>query len=430
MTILKDIPNYSYETLSNPQSEEACYDELTDLFQDIVPEITPYTTDFSVGSTIDSFIRTAARVYKVGIDDTSNIIATQFVGQSAGEALTKVASGFFDEQRGLAIPTQGYMRLTLTDANSGPYTITSDDNTVIKYDADNTIQFYVRDSATIDSSHLVADVFVECLTSGTLGNVVVGSLLSCNDLSGISVSNPIYSGSTWVTQYGKDEENDASLERRATTKFSTFARGEVSSLFLTNAVLNATGSSGQPVVTYCSVDDNNPQGAGTVDVYIANDIDPVTTAQIETIQSGTLDTLFFGNNSSVAEPRVKALAATNLYIQNVFTSSIISYKGNFDDVRNNVETSLDTFVKQVPIGGFKYDGLSDQGILYGDIYETVLSQNNVTNCTINLDNNEEMLKLNKFDKLVLSGSVGERWTRDKNNVGNQPFSWKYVAQRK
>ena len=420
---------FKVSDILNPQSEEDCYNELIDVLSDLNPEVSPNINDYAVGSVMDSWLRTAAHIYHMGLEHSQYLMQSQFVKGAQSDALTRICEGTYDNKRVDAVPTQGYFRFILDDKRLGPYTITPKDTLIVKYIPQDTIQFTPLESFTLSVYERTKDVKVQCTTSGTIGNISYGSSLQCLEIPGVLITNPIYSGSNWITQVGRDQESDNILRNRSTTKFATYNIGETISDKLINLVLNATSSNGTPIVSYCSIDDLNPRGAGTVNVYIANDLDLVTQTQINLIQSGVLDTNFFGNQSTVGEPRIKCYASDTLELDSTQILGTIGYSGNFETVRNNVESALDEFVKTIPIGGFTYDGLIDKGILFSEFEHLILNIPGITSVVLD-DNDEEMIKIEINEKPIAPiGQVGQRWTKSISNIGSQSFTWKLIKRR-
>lgn len=424
----QNIPIFSVDDVTNPQSEEECYNELIDVLADIDPEIAPNITNFSIGSALDSWIRVAAHVYKLGIDDTSVLFQTQFAQNSANTALDVVNSGYYSEERGEARPTRGYMRLTLSDTSLGPYTITPGDSELISYVGDTSFVFKIDDTTTLDSLNTIADVAVICETPGTIGNILYGSELSCN-LPGVVVTNPPYSGSSWITQYGTDAESDSVYRNRSITKWANYSNGETVKDKLINLVLNATGSDGFRIVSHCSVDDVNPRGAGTADVYIANEVDDVSITQLSLIQSGTLDHNFFGNDSQFTEPRVKAYAATSYHLSSSDIRGLIYFNGDFATIRQQLESNLDSWVGSIPIGGHAYTSYVTRGFIYSDLESVILSTPGVTGVIL-YDSDAAIFTIPTSVKLLPpAGTAGKRWTKSLDNSSTQPFSWRNLVRK-
>lgn len=143
---------------------------------------------------------------------------------------------------------------------------------------------------------------------------------------------------------GVNQESDARLKLRNTTKWATL------SFELIRDGVIAIALKARPAVTLVEVDDQNPNGAGTFDVYIAGpnatagigDVDAVQTALVKRVfGSGTVRTF--------AAPEVHLHLTGTVYYDSKFPQA---------DVKKAVEDpelgSVPIFLKTVPLGGFDF----------------------------------------------------------------------------
>lgn len=100
---------------------------------------------------------------------------------------------------------------------------------------------------------------------GAAYNIAPGTLTRlATPLPGVTITNPALSGSsTWITTSGADEESDESLVERCQTKWATLGTGAASLAYI------AWARQALPAITRVRVDDANPDGPGTVRVYLA-----------------------------------------------------------------------------------------------------------------------------------------------------------------
>lgn len=194
--------------------------------------------------------------------------------------LDLLALGFFNLNRIPAIATIGGALLTC-----GPLAASSNiparqaifaSNTGVTFR--NAVPFTVIPNTVVPLT-IIADV------SGTSGNVPVGSINQlATVIANCSVSNPGTSGS-WVTVSGADAESDDNLIQRCLARWAATSYGGARSAYA-QWVLEALSAAGiSSSVIKIGVDDTNPNGPGSTDIYIADAAGPATLAEIAAINS-------------------------------------------------------------------------------------------------------------------------------------------------
>jgi uncharacterized phage protein gp47/JayE len=119
---------------------------------------------------------------------------------------------------------------------------------------------YVTTAAAVLASGQVRVVApVQALDTGATANVGPGSIRKLvNPIPGIDgVENPV----GWITAEGRDEETDDALRRRCFLAWAELTRGSTADAYRSWAL-------SVPGVADAFVRDNEPRGAGTVDVFI------------------------------------------------------------------------------------------------------------------------------------------------------------------
>ena len=131
------------------------------------------------------------------------------------------------------------------------------------------------------------------------------------------------------------------MRARCRAKWGTLASVEVLKAKIEYLALNA-----DQTITRVGVDDQNPRGEGTFDVYLATDTGPASGAAVTAVQN-VLDPLFFQSNAADAN----ASAADPLAI-----TATLYYDPAYDatDVQTAVETALLAWFASIPLGGFNY----------------------------------------------------------------------------
>lgn len=184
-----------------------------------------------------------------------------FNSLSTGNALTLFSSSHYDNARAPAVRTRGTVKLTAVPT-AGPYVIAVGQLVV----ADVTDGFTYRNltGGTIPLGGTL-DLTFEAEVAGAARNVPNNSItVFLTPLAGVTVSNPpVPPSSTWITQNGVDEESDAALRIRNLTKWATLSIASPKDAYV-NIARQASAA-----IARVEIDDQNPQGPGSTDVYIA-----------------------------------------------------------------------------------------------------------------------------------------------------------------
>ena len=217
-----------------------------------------------------------------------------FNATSAATALTTFSDSQYDNQRITSIATEGLIKLT-GGAVGPPYVVNIGDLTAI----DNVNGYTYRNITgdTIPVSGPVSLTF-QAETPGAQGNVANNTIDELTTpLVGVTIDNPDPGPGTWITTLGIDVEADETLRTRNTSKWASLSYAAPAEAYVFFAL---TADSDVIRVT---VDDTNPRGAGTIDVYIARAAGVAVGADVTTVQA-----FFDGRRPVTADP--EAIAAT------------------------------------------------------------------------------------------------------------------------
>lgn len=172
-----------------------------------------------------------------------------------------LSQGFFQVTRTPATFAIHQIRITDTSAGSALDKAT---RTVRLKHSGSGLYFINREAFHVDASGY-ADVQFVCESSGTQGNVAPsGTWEIITSLPGYTATNPAV-GATGVSVLvaGADQETSASVVTRCRNKWSTLGRGG-------NAAAVAYRiTEANSLITRYYINDANPNGPGSVDVYIA-----------------------------------------------------------------------------------------------------------------------------------------------------------------
>lgn len=329
---VNDITNFNFYDLTTPTSESDAYDQCVELVQSQTTEI----TDYSVGSLVDCWARMVARMMSIDSNDTAAITLTTYPSYARGDSLTQAAGGFYSLQRTDPSPAVRSMVFNLA-LPYGPYTINPGEQQV--QDQGGNV-FYNTNVITLNSLTQSCSGTMQCISSGTMGNSLQGTLSLVGTLAGVTVSD------NGVVTYGIAQENDTKLRTAATTQFAQLQNGEVTQDSLTNLVVKNPSTND---LTFVSIYGKNPNGPGTAVVYISGDDFVATSDDATNVQNDIVNKIFLGCSGS--SPRVQVVPAQPLVLP---LTGTIWYTGDLATVQSNVNSALTSWVKTIPIGGFSY----------------------------------------------------------------------------
>jgi len=340
----------------------ATADQETARILDILNSLGFSTTSWQSGSvqrTIVEMMGNVSAQFTVVVDTISRM---GFNDSAEGDALTEFSNSNYDNQRVGALATEG--DYTLTGALIGPpHAIVAGD--LIVSDADG--RQYQNSTGGVVPAGGTLVVTIKALVTGTDGNVPPnGTITTLNTpLAGVTGSNDaVAPATTWITTQGQDQESDSVLRLRNTTKWATQNQiGSPAELY-TNVALNADAD-----IQRVGIDDTNPRGSGTLDVYLARATATAQPSDIVTVQAAF--------DAQVCETSdAKAIAATEVAQAFTFTAYIEAAK-NTPDTQAAIEEAIADFVNSLAIGGTLIGGSGF--MLFSELVTAVSSIDGVVN---------------------------------------------------
>lgn len=284
-----------------------------------------------------------------------------FNDSATGDALTAFSDSHYDNQRVVAVAAEG--DYTLTGGLVGPpYTFGVGD--LIVSDA-NGVQYQNTTGGTVPAGGTLV-VTIKALAAGTAGNVSNGTITTLNTpLAGVTGSNdPIAPATTWLTTLGVDEESDATLRARNTSKWATLNPiGSPADLYV-NLALSIDSD-----LRKVKVDDSNPRGSGTLDVYLAREATTAQPSDVVTVQAE-----FDAKVCITSDPL--AVAATEVS-QNVTFQAYIETAKNNAATQAAIEAAVADFLNGLPIGGTDIGGAGF--VLLSELITAISSVDGVVN---------------------------------------------------
>jgi uncharacterized phage protein gp47/JayE len=222
---------------------------------------------------------------------------------------------------------------------------------------DNDVDFTNTSSGTLAAGGTL-ELQWQAVLAGAAGNVPNDAIRRLKTpLAGVTVANPAGPSGIWYTTSGADPEPAPTMRERNRTKWGTLNQVSMPSDGYRNLALSV------PAVTRVYVDDLNPRGPNTLDVYMATSTGPAGPTELAAAQA-----LFDVKRSPDARPL--ALAPTPL-TQSVLGVVHIARALNTAAKQAEVLKAIDDFLRSVPIGGTVLPPATNGVIPYSELLSAV-----------------------------------------------------------
>ncbi|RTL09258.1 MAG: hypothetical protein EKK62_03195 [Acidimicrobiia bacterium] len=251
------------------------------------------------------------------------------------------AEDFFQVIRDPALPTLGKMRITASTGASSS-TIQPGD-LVVRYGAGSAQKLYVNTEGFAPVPGSYVDVAMTAQEAGAAGNIGNGATLYLvTAYPGLSVTNPAITGTqSWITRRGKDAETLVSLKQRCDEKWADLSL-EVSSQRFARIIRDAFEAAGETnPITRIYVDDTNPDGPGSVWVYMAREGSTATAEDVALVDAYVVPRWRTGGGP------FKSYAASTLTIT---VSGTIKGPANSDSALEQASAALQALAPTYAIG--------------------------------------------------------------------------------
>lgn len=319
----------SFEQLSDPITRDEALESLRTVLEDLGFQAKSWQS----GSVQLTILYLGAEIFSKLSDMVAALLKGAFNSTSTATFLTKFSDSHYANTRQAAVTTQGTCKLTLA-AGFGPYTIAVSQLIA----TDGTRTFRNTTGGTLSAGTTPLGLTFEAEVAGADSNVANNTITQLvTPLAGVTVNNPSPSGSTpWITRSGVDVETDAKLQTRNRTKWPTLSI-EYPAQGYENVALEVAN------VTRAKVDDTNPRGPGTVDVYCAGATGTAASGDVTAVQA-KLD----ARRAVTAD--VDAIAAPELLIS--FTGTIyVEAAKNTVAKQTEIQAALAAYINGLDIGG-------------------------------------------------------------------------------
>ncbi len=315
-------------------------------------------TSWQSGSEQRTTLEMMGWVYASSSQLAASAVDFAFNEASSGDALTEFSDSHYDNQRVVAGAAQHTCTLTCA-AGSGPYTPAVGD--LVGTDGVVTFRNITGGEALVEGGTL--DLTFQAETTGAAGNVAVGTITTLNTpLAGVTINNPDLGAGTSVTTLGQDDELDPALQARNRTKWASLpieTPADGYEYIARTAVSNIR----------VKVDDSNPRGPGTIDIYIAGGSGVATSAEEAAVQAA-YDARIMG---ALHDAVISASDTVNFVFTVYYESGLVAA-----ELKVLVDAAITAYVNGAPIDGYDYSPGPSGVLLYNDLTRVIEAVEGVT----------------------------------------------------
>jgi uncharacterized phage protein gp47/JayE len=286
-----------------------------------------------------------------------------FLDTSEADFLTAKIKSDYDEDRNAAVAT--VMPVRLVNASGTTYAKGASEIILTS----RTGATYSNPAGASVTANATTVVNFTAEVAGAAGNVPAQTMQLTTPIAGVTA---IFDGG-FITA-GADAESDVAARERARTKWARL-RTESIRAGITNLVRSAA-----PSVTGHSIDDENPRGPGTLDVYLAADNATAGGADVALVQAA-LDAALFGTGTdedaglAIAAPTLAQDLIATVYVRGLTEEAALT----------ELVAAWQAFLVTVPVGGFDLSPGPTNVILTGQIVDAFAEIPGVVSTTVDGD---------------------------------------------
>jgi uncharacterized phage protein gp47/JayE len=355
----------SLDNLRQPISRAEALERVLELMQSLGFD----TTGWQEGRIQRTLITLFATIM-ADMSEVNRVIADAGFNEFAtGKMLELFSNSRYQNQKFAARATSGLIPLTSTATTAYPIA----DGELIAA-TDNGVEFRSVGAYTI-AANATTNVRFTARVKGADGNVGTNTIVNLlTPLAGVTIINP---GDPWYDVSGVDLESDASLRLRNSTQWS-----RLSVELIAGAYENIARDNGAAKV---KVNDENPRGAGTVDVYVAGEYAKLSNAEVTVIQEAFAARAFqtdsdwppaFSSRVIVKQPLTQAPTISGTLYHDPGVASSVILERAYQALRD--------FLAVTPLGGWDYSPGPANVIMYSDLIDVLKDVEGVY--TVNLSN--------------------------------------------
>jgi len=332
------VPDPTLDDLLSAETEDSA---LTFLFTQLSSLKFPVTS-WASGSRTYTTLKAFARAITNISGSIKAIAAGGLLSLSTGDWLTLLAREWYDLKRNLATFAQGSVVITVVEG-AGPYTISP--NQLIVFDQSTGRRFISTNAVDVDlpSGPAAVAITFQAESPGSAYNSPIGDSLGfTTPLPGVTATFQDLGSGTWLTQQGTDDEADETLQTRCRTKWALLGVNKPADAY-TFLALNTPGFDTSVSKVY--VDDSNPRGPGSIELWIASNAGPLPTADRDLVRAYIV---------SLQSPSADA-QVDNAVTHGVTITVTIQFRGTFATVVTAAANdAIRKRIQQMPIGGNLY----------------------------------------------------------------------------
>jgi phage-related baseplate assembly protein len=332
-------------------------------------------TSWQSGSIQRTLLEMHAELYEEISLVVTDIAKAGFNSTSTGGWLTLLADSHYDNQRGEGVKTRGPCELA--DAQqTGPHTI--DIGEMVVSDAAGHRYRNITAGVLPAAGALTGGdaLIFEAELVGTDYNIANGEItIVVEGPPGVTVNNPDPGSGSWRTQEGADAETDAALQRRDQTKWATLTKAPPADAY------EFWARAADQSVTRVYIDDENPRGPGTLDVYIAGADGALTGPDTTPSTVAYIVRQYIEDGRRAINDDVMVVSAVDSEVTMTGTVYCLP-SADLDDIEAKVSAAIAAYFKSVPIGGVRSDSVSIGAFLLGGLYAAIFSVTGVVNVAL------------------------------------------------
>lgn len=294
-----------------------------------------------------SFVEAQAAMAASASASIAAVAAQSFLSSAEDDYLTALASSHYDEARNPGV--RAVLTMLLSNSSGSNITVAAEEIVLSAANGQTFVNVagFTINNGISDEAH---DFRSEQADSDA--NIPAQELTLVTPFAGLTAE---YAG-TAVT-IAADEESDASLRERCRTKWGTLRVTKIRD-GLTNLARAAA-----PAVVSVGIDDQNPRGPGTVDVYLAGENATAGSGDVATVQAA-IDQAFFGQTSGNDGPLIICYPAPTHLVDLV---AAVYYSGDSNTILAAAQSAFAALVASTPIGGFDFSPGPSNVILLAQI---------------------------------------------------------------
>lgn len=327
----------SFEQLRTPMSKDESLESALETLSDLGFD----TTSWQTGSWQLTFVRLFSDTW-AGVTELIAAVANQAFNDTAeGAVLTSFSDSHYDNQRLPGVRAEHTLRLTAS-ASAGPYTILAGERYFTETYTGHGLRFLNTTGGTLNAGGTL-DVTIQAEAVGVDYNVPIDTITEqVTPLAGVTVTNPDLGSGTSLTQSGADAEADDSLRARNTAKWGTLSWPTPAAGYLFYARIGSSN------IARVKVDDGNPRGPGTVDIYVATSSGVAAGGDVSAAQA-----VISRKHSGTPDPMVVAAPGTSTaFVANIYVSSVHFAGGVIKPAKKaEIEDALRDYLASLDIGG-------------------------------------------------------------------------------